>query len=735
MATAIRDSDIMREATRLVAALGQLGNSDVIQLLRIPHSAEDIEAVLQAFGGQLSPTAKSKLTLDALVPPRSGFANQRNQPLFDKYAISGRTYVTANGAVVPNELQYYDGEMVHFYGECTNVSAVNELLAGSGYKAITLRHADGRQTAVAQVWSNRFTDTTIGPYSAMFIVVMVVADHSARGRSSITADSNGASSVLVMLDGSFDPDQRVYENTALMFQVRLLDTTQVAIDVGRERMGTDKRPGTVDMMRDGRRVRVSIRDQAGRGVMRADVELADDSDRYMPEVAKAAATAGIQFRSLPRGTEYVYPAVARIGRAPVVNWQWHSDVVPQLQPIVPGTVVFDSSSDEGRMLLSWGFTPKVLGYIPNVRGVVTGLAEPTSQPVAGSSLLSSIPLLRAALPGDRGGLVGQIPVLRLVAKEISPRLGALITNPADEVRSRGAAAATGQQGRWGWNTTFLGSLTAMLRKEVVGVMPDSLRINWHVIEGTFVGPGVEATIVPGATDWSRIRKDGVGTVNVQAILETHTGARIYARYGGLFDLGADGYARALRDEFDPFPPVVVTPVYATADEQFEWLNRAQCIGVGRVDMRTLRLEFDVYVVRVADLPGSNADTKAGSLYSRAGGHDAMVAVTEDFVDWSLADKKLGRFFPNVRPGPALDALNERIVEFLCSITGGPCVYKGRDMKTTHKGLGINEEDWQIAIDLFTAALQKNHVSQQARAEFLQIIEAMKGDIVEVPWRR
>jgi hypothetical protein len=331
MATAIRDSDIMREASRLVAALGQLGNSDVIQLLRIPHSATDIEALLHAFGGQLSPAAKSTLTRDA---SRSGVANQR-EPLFDKYAISGRTYVTANGAVVPNELQYYDGEMVHFYGECTNVSAVNEVLAGSGYKAITLRHADGTQTAAAQVWSNRFTDSTIGPYSAMFIVVMVVADGGARGRSSIKADSNGASSVLVMLDGSFDPDRKVYENTARMFQVRLLDTTQVAIDVGRERMGTDKRPGTVDITHEGRRIRVSIRDQAGRGVVGADVELADDADRYTPEVAKAAATAGIQFRSLPRGTEYVYPAVARIGRAPVVNWQWHSDVVPQLQPIIP----------------------------------------------------------------------------------------------------------------------------------------------------------------------------------------------------------------------------------------------------------------------------------------------------------------------------------------------------------------------------------------------------------------
>src|SRR4030095_682728 len=285
------------------------------------------------------------------------------------------------------------------YGECTDVSAVNEVLAGSGYKAITLRYADGKQTAVAQVWSNRFTDTTIGPYSAMFIVVMVVADDAPAGRASIRADSNGASSVLVMLDGSFDPDKRVYKNTARMFQVRLLDTTQVAIDVGRERMGTDKRPGTVDMARNGRRLRVSIKDQGGRGVVRADVELADDPDGYTPEVAKAAATAGIQFRPLPRGAEYVYPAVARIGRAPVVSWQWHSDVVPQMQPIAPGTVVLDSSSEEGRMLLSWGFTPKVLGYISNVRGVITGLAEPTSQPVGGSSVVSSIPLLRAALAG------------------------------------------------------------------------------------------------------------------------------------------------------------------------------------------------------------------------------------------------------------------------------------------------------------------------------------------------
>ena len=68
------------------------------------------------------------------------------------------------------------------------------------------------------------------------------------------------------------------------------------------------------MTRNGRRIRVSIKDQRGRGVARADVELADDPAAYMSEVAKAAATAGIPLRALPRGTEYVYPRLRASAR-------------------------------------------------------------------------------------------------------------------------------------------------------------------------------------------------------------------------------------------------------------------------------------------------------------------------------------------------------------------------------------------------------------------------------------
>ena len=129
-------------------------------------------------------------------------------------------------------------------------------------------------------------------------------------------------------------------------------------------------------------------------------------------------------------------------------------------------------------------------------------------------------------------------------------------------------------------------------------MPDGLRINWHVTEGSFVGAGLDARVLPGATDWMRIRKDGVGVVNVNACIETRSGSRIYSSYGGTFDLGRRGLRACPPQQVRSAAALVVTPTYATSDAQFAWLNRAQCIGVGRVDMKAMRVEYDVYVIQV-----------------------------------------------------------------------------------------------------------------------------------------
>ena len=44
--------------------------------------------------------------------------------------------------------------------------------------------------------------------------------------------------------------------------------------------------------------------------------------------------------------------------------------------------------------------------------------------------------------------------------------------------SRHAGAEPAGELRWAWNTRFLWSATIIIRKEVVGELPDGLRINW-----------------------------------------------------------------------------------------------------------------------------------------------------------------------------------------------------------------------------------------------------------------
>src|SRR5262245_14628141 len=266
----------MQEAARL-ASDGEIGNSDAIRLLDHPHRPEDLRAALDRFGPLMTPQAKSKLTLAAWVPLPPRVHNQRFEPIFDRYPLSGRTYTTASGTTVLEEVQYYNGRMVQVFGGCSNVTAVHEAMAGSGYAPVMLRHPDGRQTAIAQFWAHTLTDTSLHPYNAMFLVVAAVPESMGASQQSIRAHQNGVSSLLAMLYGTYTAATRTYTNHARLSFIRLLDSTSVAIEVGRERMGTDKRPGTVDVVDTARTVSFAVKNGAGHGVatIKADLNAPD----------------------------------------------------------------------------------------------------------------------------------------------------------------------------------------------------------------------------------------------------------------------------------------------------------------------------------------------------------------------------------------------------------------------------------------------------------------------------
>lgn len=207
-------------------------------------------------------------------------------------------------------------------------------------------------------------------------------------------------------------------------------------------------------------------------------------------------------------------------------------------------------------------------------------------------------MFTAPFPQPLVGALEILPVLRFAGQPVSPRLA---EKPAGANANKQATTDDAPTVPvWDWSARFFASLMATVKRQNVGEGPDGLRIDWLIDEGRFCGPEIEGVVLPGAADFMRVRRDGVAIVEVRACLETTRGARIYAVYGGVVDLGPEGYERALHGQFTTLPPLVVTPVFETADTNLQWLNRVRCVGVGRVDTAALTYVFDVYVVEVGE---------------------------------------------------------------------------------------------------------------------------------------
>jgi hemoglobin len=117
-----------------------------------------------------------------------------------------------------------------------------------------------------------------------------------------------------------------------------------------------------------------------------------------------------------------------------------------------------------------------------------------------------------------------------------------------------------------------------------------------------------------------------------------------------------------------------------------------------------------------------------SLYDRLGGQGAIQAVVTKFISNVAADKRINGFFATAD----LKKVNKLITEQVCSATGGPCTYSGRDMKTTHKGMKVTTAAFNALVEDLVSALDTFNVPAKEKGELLAILGPMKTDIVEVP---
>ncbi len=127
-------------------------------------------------------------------------------------------------------------------------------------------------------------------------------------------------------------------------------------------------------------------------------------------------------------------------------------------------------------------------------------------------------------------------------------------------------------------------------------------------------------------------------------------------------------------------------------------------------------------------PLSQADD---TLYKSLGGKSAITAVVNDFVGRVAADDRINSFFKTTAADPKrLAKFKKNLVDQICEASGGPCRYKGKDMKTAHAGMGITSADFNALVEDLVASLDKFMVKDGDKQALLGVLGPMKKDIVE-----
>jgi hypothetical protein len=117
---------------------------------------------------------------------------------------------------------------------------------------------------------------------------------------------------------------------------------------------------------------------------------------------------------------------------------------------------------------------------------------------------------------------------------------------------------------------------------VVGELPTGTRRIVDILGGTFEGPKLKGTVLPGGADWQLIRADGFTEIDARYTLRTDSGDLVYISNVGIRHAPPDVMRRLNAGE-----PVDQGQIYfrsvpklETAAPELQWLMRSIFIATG-----------------------------------------------------------------------------------------------------------------------------------------------------------
>ena len=128
---------------------------------------------------------------------------------------------------------------------------------------------------------------------------------------------------------------------------------------------------------------------------------------------------------------------------------------------------------------------------------------------------------------------------------------------------------------------------------------------------------------------------------------------------------------------------------------------------------------------------SNGNAGARPMADRATfnafhGKDGIARISNTAIDRSAADPRISEIFKS----HDLVRLKRTLAEQICYLLDGPCDYSGRDMRASHKDLGIQNADFNALVEDLQWAMTGEGVPFRAQNKLLAKLAPMQRTVVE-----
>jgi hemoglobin len=116
-----------------------------------------------------------------------------------------------------------------------------------------------------------------------------------------------------------------------------------------------------------------------------------------------------------------------------------------------------------------------------------------------------------------------------------------------------------------------------------------------------------------------------------------------------------------------------------------------------------------------------------ALYQAFGEKAGLVKLMDDFVPRLQADKRTAAAFKDAN----VVNLKAKLVDQICQVSGGPCVYKGADMKSAHSSMDITKTDFNALVEVLQQSMDAQGIPFRNQNQLLAKLAPMHRDVITV----